>query len=93
MPIDDIFGRYDFDLRTGKSDTGLKACTYAVDVKTDPCDGVDKVHIEVPEHGHNWRLVELRPVSEGGFFVSDRNVFYSSCTQNLRIRRHRLPRP
>lgn len=59
--------RYDFDLRTGKSETGLKACTYAVDVRTDPSDGIDKVHIETPEHGRNWRLVELRPVSEGVF--------------------------
>ncbi|THH14662.1 hypothetical protein EW146_g5696 [Bondarzewia mesenterica] len=57
--------RYDFDLRTGHSETGLKACTYAVEVRTDPDDDVDKVWVEVPAEGQNWRLVELRPVSEG----------------------------
>ncbi|TFK38394.1 hypothetical protein BDQ12DRAFT_683598 [Crucibulum laeve] len=56
--------RYDFDLRTGHSETGLRACTYVVEVEKDPEDGVDKVYIETPEGGSNWRLVELRPVSE-----------------------------
>jgi hypothetical protein len=57
--------RYDFDLRTGKSETGLQACTYAVEIKTDPEDDVEKVYIETPRSGDNWRLIELRPVSEG----------------------------
>jgi hypothetical protein len=59
--------RYDFDLRTGKSETGLRACTYAVEVVPDPSDGSDKVWIETPaaSAGAQWRLVELRPVSEG----------------------------
>ncbi|KAF9467573.1 hypothetical protein BDZ94DRAFT_1248447 [Collybia nuda] len=56
--------RYDFDLRTGKSETGLRACTYAVEIKTDSTDGIDKVWVETPTGGTNWRLVELRPVSE-----------------------------
>ncbi|KAF5376496.1 hypothetical protein D9615_008665 [Tricholomella constricta] len=56
--------RYDFDLRTGKSETGLRACTYAVEVKPDPIDGIDKVYVETPAGGTGWRLVELRPVSE-----------------------------
>ncbi|EGO23184.1 hypothetical protein SERLADRAFT_439923 [Serpula lacrymans var. lacrymans S7.9] len=56
--------RYDFDLRTGNSETGLKACTYAIEVKNDPSDGIDKVWVEAPEGGTNWRIVELRPVSE-----------------------------
>ncbi|RXW19135.1 hypothetical protein EST38_g6715 [Candolleomyces aberdarensis] len=55
--------RYDFDLRTGKSETGLRACTYAVEVRRDK-DGVDKVYMEAPEEGSGWRIVELRPVSE-----------------------------
>ena len=63
--------RYDFDLRTGKSETGLKACTYAVEIRTDPADGVDIVWVETPE-GSNWRLVELQPVSEGKYLVSIR---------------------
>jgi hypothetical protein len=58
-----LFWRYDFDLKTGKSEmTGLKACTYAVEVKDDGF-----VYVECPEGGTNWRLVELRPVSEGTF--------------------------
>ncbi|GLB42695.1 putative DUF455-domain-containing protein [Lyophyllum shimeji] len=56
--------RYDFDLRTGKSETGLRACTYSVEVKADPVDGIDKVYVETPAGGSGWRLVELRPVSE-----------------------------
>ncbi|KAG6840230.1 hypothetical protein C0991_008059 [Blastosporella zonata] len=56
--------RYDFDLRTGKSETGLRACTYAVEVKADPSDGTDNVWVETPTGGSGWRLVELRPVSE-----------------------------
>ncbi|KAJ7187023.1 hypothetical protein C8R46DRAFT_283027 [Mycena filopes] len=56
--------RYDFDLRTGKSETGLRACTYSVEVKNDPDDDVEKVYIETPSGGNNWRLIELRPVSE-----------------------------
>ncbi|TDL24347.1 DUF455-domain-containing protein [Rickenella mellea] len=54
--------RYDFDLRTGKSDTGLKACTYGVDVRLE-ADG-KSVWIETPDEGTGWQLVELRPVSE-----------------------------
>ncbi|KIM44247.1 hypothetical protein M413DRAFT_377826 [Hebeloma cylindrosporum] len=56
--------RYDFDLRTGKSETGLKACTYSVEVRLDPKDGLEKVFMEAPEGGSDWRVVELRPVSE-----------------------------
>ncbi|KAI0065087.1 DUF455-domain-containing protein [Artomyces pyxidatus] len=56
--------RYDFDLRTGQSLSGLKACTYAVEVRMDEADGVDKVWVESPKSGQGWRLVEFRPVSE-----------------------------
>ncbi|KAH6902553.1 hypothetical protein BKA70DRAFT_1305935 [Coprinopsis sp. MPI-PUGE-AT-0042] len=56
--------RYDFDLETGKSETGLKACTYKVQVKADPKDNVDKVYMEAPDGGTGWKVVELRPVSE-----------------------------
>ena len=56
--------RYDFDLQTGNSETGLKACTYAIDIRTND-DGEDVVYVEAPEGGTHWRLVELRPVSEG----------------------------
>ncbi|THU85532.1 DUF455-domain-containing protein [Dendrothele bispora CBS 962.96] len=56
--------RYDFDLKTGRSETGLRTCTYPVHIDNDPVDGVDKVYMDAPEHGKNWRVVELRPVSE-----------------------------
>lgn len=56
--------RYDFDLETGESNTGLKACTYKVQARKDDSDGKDKVWLEVPDYGTNWKLVELRPVSE-----------------------------
>ncbi|KAF9483718.1 DUF455-domain-containing protein [Pholiota conissans] len=56
--------RYDFDLKTGKSETGLKACTYNVEVRVDDDDGLERVYMETPEGGSNWRLIELRPVSE-----------------------------
>lgn len=61
--------RYDFDLRTGKSETGLTACTYAVEIRTDPADGVDVVWMETPDAGSNWQLVQLQPVSEGNIFI------------------------
>ncbi|KAK0242808.1 hypothetical protein EDD85DRAFT_933324 [Armillaria nabsnona] len=56
--------RYDFNLETGKSETGLHTCTYDVKVNTNPLDGLDTVYVETPKDGTNWRLVELRPVSE-----------------------------
>lgn len=63
MIVELDWNRYDFDLKTGHSDTGLKACTYALDVRTE--DEGEVVYVEAPEGGTNWRLVELRPVSEG----------------------------
>jgi hypothetical protein len=57
---------YDFDLRSGNSETGLRACTYQLDFR----DGLGQektAWVEVPSHGTEWRLVELRPVSEGTF--------------------------
>lgn len=71
-PLDIMAHRYDFDLQTGKSDTGLKACTYKVEVKTDPEDNQDKVYMEEPEGGTGWKVVELRPVSEGAYWASIR---------------------
>lgn len=61
----EIEARYDFDLRTGKSEMGLKACTYKVEVRTDLSNGEDTVWVEAPEKGSGWRLIELQPVSEG----------------------------
>ncbi|KAJ7140054.1 hypothetical protein C8R43DRAFT_1202181 [Mycena crocata] len=52
------------------SETGLSACTYSVEVKTDPEDDIEKVYIETPAGGANWRLIELRPVSEGELLLS-----------------------
>jgi hypothetical protein len=60
--------RYDFDLKTGKSETGLRACTYDVQLR-EPQEDSDKndkemeVWVEAPGGGP-WEIVELRPVSE-----------------------------
>jgi len=56
--------RYDFDLETGKSETGLQTCTYPVVVK-EAEGGVHYVYMEAPKDGTDWKLIELRPVSEG----------------------------
>lgn len=76
--------RYDFDLRTGNSETGLKACTYAVEVREEgsgnKSGGV--VYIETPTGGHAWKLVELRPVSEG-----PSTILFSSTAGLCRPRR------
>ncbi|KIY44648.1 DUF455-domain-containing protein [Fistulina hepatica ATCC 64428] len=53
--------RYDFDLRTGKSETGIHTCAYRVGVRLYP---VPTVFLDPPRDGTGWRLVELRPVSE-----------------------------
>lgn len=58
--------RYDFDLKTGHSETGLKACTYATDIRKSE-EGEEYIWIETPEEGTGWRLVEFRPVSEGAW--------------------------
>ncbi|KAG8995335.1 hypothetical protein FRB94_009282 [Tulasnella sp. JGI-2019a] len=56
--------RYDFDLRTGHSETGLKACTYRVETRMDDASRQEMVWIESPEGAGGWEVVELRPVSE-----------------------------
>ncbi|KAL1943578.1 hypothetical protein VTO73DRAFT_4023 [Trametes versicolor] len=55
--------RYDFDMKTGHSETGLKACTYATDIRVDD-EGTEQIWVETPEGSRSWRLVEFRPVSE-----------------------------
>lgn len=50
--------RYDFDLRTGESSTGLKACAYPIDLRN------GEVWVGSPGEGL-WEVAEQRPVSEG----------------------------
>ena len=57
-----IRARYDFDLRTGKSETGLRACVYSVRILRGQSN--HEVWVEAPTEDH-WELVELKPVSEG----------------------------
>lgn len=57
-----IWSRYDFDLRTGKSETGLRACVYGVRILR--AQSNPEVLVESPTEDH-WELVELKPVSEG----------------------------
>lgn len=57
--------RYDFDLKTGHSETGLRACTFEIQIRNKGDEGNDQViWIEAPGDGE-WEVVELRPVSEG----------------------------
>lgn len=51
---------YDFRLDTGESSTGMKACTFAVEVREN-----GMVYVEPPGiAGDDWRLLSMRPVSE-----------------------------
>lgn len=59
------FNRYDFDMRTGQSDTGLRACVYKVEVRKSLSEDIETVWVETPDETKSWRLVEFRPVSEG----------------------------
>lgn len=54
-------------MRTGQSDTGLRACVYKVEVRKSPPEDVYTVWVETPDEKKSWRLVEFRPVSEGEF--------------------------
>ena len=91
-PLSCFVFRYDFDLRTGHSETGLRACTYAVDVRAGESDASsDDVWVEMPDGGTSWRLVELRPVSEGCTRSSFAEPYADLLVQNSRIHlRHLL---
>ncbi|KZW03303.1 DUF455-domain-containing protein [Exidia glandulosa HHB12029] len=59
--------RYDFDLTTGHSETGLRACVFAVELRPSATEDPTSrsVWIESPEPAAGgWELVERRPVSE-----------------------------
>lgn len=60
--------KYDFDLKTGYSDHGLRACTFAVQFRQQENKkkgkGELEIWVETPDKGE-WEVVELRPVSEG----------------------------
>ncbi|GAA5885462.1 hypothetical protein JCM6882_009628 [Rhodosporidiobolus microsporus] len=54
------FHQYDFNVQDGSSSTGMHACTYRVEVRTD-----GTVWMEPPgEAGDDWRVLGLRAVSE-----------------------------
>ena len=44
-------GRYVLYLRTEKSETGLRACTYSVDIRNDLEDGLENVFMDFPQEG------------------------------------------
>ena len=52
-------------MRTGQSETGLKACTYEIRILADDSSHDEGVWVATPQGGSGWQLVELRPVSEG----------------------------
>ena len=74
-------------MRTGESETGLKACTYPVELRVPDTDYKveegEVVWVEEPTGGSSWRLVELRPVSEGTCRIKASHytnlIFYDSC--------------
>jgi len=60
--------RYDFDLETGHSQTGMRACTFKCELRPakSNADEATELWIEAPEPVEGgWQLVEKRPVSEG----------------------------
>jgi hypothetical protein len=58
--------RYDFNLKTGNSDTGLKACVYSVQIRRNTNEDKDvTLWLEMPSDDEDWIAVEIRPVSEG----------------------------
>lgn len=50
---------YDFSLSTGESSTGLKACVFSVEVRSD-----GQVWVQQPSSEGDWEVIEVRPVSE-----------------------------
>lgn len=57
--------RYDFSLKTGKSETGLRACVYDVEIRQDNTeDKPSTLWIETPTNNEEWEMVDVRPVSE-----------------------------
>lgn len=81
---------YDFDLRTGKSQTGLETCVYAIEIRfTAPQKGGGKlsnahVWMQTPpcDPDLHWEVVEIRPVSEGNgkpLILYQANLLYRFC--------------
>ncbi|KAG8752912.1 hypothetical protein FRC14_006591 [Serendipita sp. 396] len=56
--------RYDFNLKTGISETGLRACVYEVQLRTEEDSTEEDVWIETPPSAESWEVVSIRPVSE-----------------------------
>ncbi|KAG9122731.1 hypothetical protein FRC07_000753 [Ceratobasidium sp. 392] len=74
--------RYDFDLRTGESSTGLKACAYPVKIRS------SDVWIGSPGEGA-WEVVEKRPVSED--FAESRSVVTNTLSGSSEDPKNILP--
>ena len=85
LRIVSFVNRYDFDLKTGHSETGLKACTYATDIRTTE-DGEEHIWVETPEEGSGWLLVEFRPVSEGVYHFYQSDCACQTVKQSSRTR-------
>ncbi|KAG8833801.1 hypothetical protein FRC17_010042 [Serendipita sp. 399] len=56
--------RYDFNLRTGVSETGLRACVYEVQLRSTEEGDAEDLWIETPPSAEIWEVVDVRPVSE-----------------------------
>lgn len=55
--------RYNFNLKTGRSDTGLRACVYGLQIREEPLGEGPELWVESPSN-EEYEVVELRPVSE-----------------------------
>ena len=58
---------YDFNLRTGESSTGYRACTWRVHVDVED----ETVMLDGPEESGDWEVVDCQPVSEGAYEQAD----------------------
>ncbi|KAG8846005.1 hypothetical protein FRB91_001263 [Serendipita sp. 411] len=63
--------RYDFNLKTGISETGLRACVYEVQLRTEEDSTEEDVWIETPPSAESWEVVSIRPVSEAFVEIPD----------------------
>lgn len=52
---------FDFNLVTGESSTGFRACTWRVQVEQES----KQVMMEGPENSGDWHVLSIEPVSEG----------------------------
>jgi uncharacterized ferritin-like protein (DUF455 family)/nitrite reductase/ring-hydroxylating ferredoxin subunit len=81
---------YDFSLRSGESSTGLKACVFAVEVRSDGQVWVQQPGTEGSEEA--WDVIEVRPVSEAPTQGREVKELHTAM-QNVSLEQHSLVDP